>query len=762
MDVVGLTLPNPCLENIPQLQPHPYASSIASSASSSSSSVFSLDSSQSSISSSTTGPDVIWEQPESSSDSQTGGRYLSSNESNFHCSRSRRGCASKVADAAVAPELRQNPRRTYRNALSTSCPQPRPSLVRQCERKHTFVDNLVGKSDKSPSLSCSLYLISYSVFGLEDSASQIVETIWPLSVVEHPPTSKGVLPLRTFIQETLRRSRTSYSTLQVALYYLIMIKAFVPKHDFTMEQPSDLPCMRAMQCGRRMFLSALILASKYLQDRNYSARAWSKISGLNTVEINQNELSFLQAVGWKLHISERVFQRWTDIVLKYTPNAGGPSNGEGLCWRDVIPLLTPELDTIDLDSDSYRGVPDLVMSGTSSGSQTPMSDKLPSLSPPPNDQTPKCPRKAFATFEPASYSAVPPLPTIYPLPTPQMTPESSAVNTPAASVGAFPGRKFSICAAMSQARSMCRQRTTFETRPTSTDDKAFPMDCYRPPLVRRSSLARSASSVSSPESMVSDVPSLTSSRSSRSSRSSSISSVASGACAPAQPRLAMRATRRCAAQAFSYTKILTHPERNLTIVPPIDEEYSGEYASPLPLSAEGNVPDLTGFSIGTPADLAHEAAQGLCALSGAMPRSYYTSATPTATSTPSPTRSKRKRGHSNADELSLQKNVRELMTFDNSYSGAQQIEDDSIAVVPDNQIADSFLIHSQPKAPQPLSPRSLRAATLRLPMPLAMARSSGSSMKRKCCAKEAAKYLWAMGNAPEGRSSGMGTPEIVE
>jgi hypothetical protein len=39
--------------------------------------------------------------------------------------------------------------------------------------------------------------------------------------------------------------------------------------------------VRAKQCGRRMFLAALILSSKSLQDRNYSARAWSKISGLN-------------------------------------------------------------------------------------------------------------------------------------------------------------------------------------------------------------------------------------------------------------------------------------------------------------------------------------------------------------------------------------------------------------------------------------------------------------------------------------------------
>ncbi len=154
-----------------------------------------------------------------------------------------------------------------------------------------------------------------------DSSAQIVEAIWPLSSVpcRSEMGSKGVLPLRTFIQETLRRSRTSYSTLQVALYYLILIKPHVPKHDFTMEQPDDAHSIRALQCGRRMFLAALILASKYLQDRNYSARAWSKISGLNTLEINQNEMAFLLAVNWQLHITEPIFQRWADIVLKYTP-----------------------------------------------------------------------------------------------------------------------------------------------------------------------------------------------------------------------------------------------------------------------------------------------------------------------------------------------------------------------------------------------------------------------------------------------------------
>ncbi|EZF32937.1 hypothetical protein H101_03475, partial [Trichophyton interdigitale H6] len=253
VDILGFNPVNPGLSK-PVHQTCPYAASLAASAPSSASSIFSLDavSSQPSVVSSSSTADVIWEN-EGTADAQ-------------HKKAAIKTCFGKGA------ETRHHPRRT----LAT---RPPPTLVRQCERKTNFVDSLV------------------------DSASQIVEIIWPLSVAAAPRSvestlgCKGVLPLRTFIQETLRRSRTSYSTLQVALYYLILIKPHVPSIDFTMEQPKlQQSQSRAMQCGRRMFLSALILASKYLQDRNYSARAWSKISGLNTAEINQNELMFLQAV----------------------------------------------------------------------------------------------------------------------------------------------------------------------------------------------------------------------------------------------------------------------------------------------------------------------------------------------------------------------------------------------------------------------------------------------------------------------------------
>jgi hypothetical protein len=51
------------------------------------------------------------------------------------------------------------------------------------------------------------YLLDFSV--------QIIAAIWPLSLIAYQSGmgNKGILPLRTFIQETLRRLRTSYSTL---------------------------------------------------------------------------------------------------------------------------------------------------------------------------------------------------------------------------------------------------------------------------------------------------------------------------------------------------------------------------------------------------------------------------------------------------------------------------------------------------------------------------------------------------------------------
>lgn len=530
----------------------PYNSSLASTASSSASSIFSDASSQQSDDTS------ISAYPSDSVDSCRS-RFSSVEWTESYSQRSAQ---------QVPQTMRQNPRRTSASSISRSgCP---PALVRQGDRKVNFVDNLV------------------------DSSTQIVEAIWPLSSIPSRAElgQRAVLPLRTFIQETLRRSRTSYSTLQVALYYLVLIKPHVPKHDFTMEQPNDVLAKRALQCGRRMFLAALILASKYLQDRNYSARAWSKISGLATQEINQNEMAFLLAVEWKLHITDDVFQRWTDIVLKYTPSQppspGGISSpiheAEVQDWKNLILQLTPELDNVrGIVSAKSKPVPEdfRVLSARSFLSTPRERSRL--CGSESNDSTPT-PRSYDVrhTMEPApKIPSTPGLlaPALGLLPTPRLTPQSAGLGTPAAVTSScMMSAKGSMGFAMAHANAAQTSERWPGTLSTS------PLSYYHQPA-RRSSLANSVSTASSPESMVSDT--------SRTSRSSSISSASSLVSAPSA-KLDVQA--RCRSAKLCSERYSMRPT-----IASVREDYEENCITSSPESYTGPVgKDLMEMSLDTP------------------------------------------------------------------------------------------------------------------------------------------------------------------
>lgn len=419
----------------------------------------------------------------------------------------------------------------------------------------------------------------------EDSATQMVEVIWPLSMVPSSAaegtSGRCVLPLRTYIEETLRRSRTSYSTLQVALYYLILIKPFVPNRDFTMEQSGDCPANRALMCGRRMFLAALILASKYLQDRNYSAKAWSKMSGLPVKEINANERTFLAKIGWKLHVAKPLFDRWTDVVIKYQtmPPPASPGQSiavEEMCWKKLVPMLTPELDNIPLPERMAKSVME-----SAACAELP----LPALAPTQtksainalsvestSQETTPTPASIFPPrfLEPRPNIA-PPTPALArmgPLPTPQMTPSVSSIASSTPAVSANGTRRPSICSAMAFV-----QRAGFNR--CVSDDPHAALERYQS---RRQSVSSTLSSRSSPESMISDH-----SRSSRASSISSVTTVSSAASCVAPPRanLARLATTRNARMPLSSADVMEEDDKEnkssnaQPIVVSEDEEITG-------------------------------------------------------------------------------------------------------------------------------------------------------------------------------------------
>ena len=531
----------------------------------------------------------------------------------------------------------------------------------------------------------------------------MIETIWPLSVLScSRDTVLGVkqqnlIGLRTFVQEVLRRSKTSYSTLQVALYYLILIQSCIPKHDFTMEQPEDSPLCRAMQCGRRMFLAALILASKYLQDRNFSARAWSKISGLRTCEINQNELAFLSAVNWKLHIPESVFHRWTDIVLRYSPSAqvnGLPRScpASSQTWKSIIPILTPELDTFEFGSSELSD---------DSGYNSPGSD----MSPPPlplreelspcstsNEPTPTNPYTLPRVLEPtprennADEQILPPLPRLGPLPTPQLTPQTGAFCTPAVSASGLCTGRSSMSYAMAQIQNSCLARSTLDNPHQWRPNAPAPF----PTSARRSSLAKSTSLMSSPESMISDV-------STRSSRSSSISSIASSSCALPQPRLAVQATRRCANMQLCGLReeteraVVAEDDMPWEVFSASPETYYNSQPKAFDDHCQSTTP--TNHSAST-----REAAVALRDL--ALNRKHIQ---PHELPRPRPQKC-RKRSRPNSIDLSVQSCVRDLVAP--RYLGeltnmGERNEEDGTVIIPDDKIADSFLLPRCENAAKP-------------------------------------------------------------
>ncbi|CAO3618663.1 unnamed protein product [Cunninghamella echinulata] len=148
------------------------------------------------------------------------------------------------------------------------------------------------------------------VEALVDTNALVIETMWCSNI--SPNRQAAVVPLRTFIQEVLKRSRTTYSTLQTALFYLFRSRPAITAHLQRSQQDQWEDAY--ISCGRRMFLASLVVASKFVQDKTYRNSAWAKIAGLPVSEINAAERIFLELVDYKLYISQPTFEQWHHLL----------------------------------------------------------------------------------------------------------------------------------------------------------------------------------------------------------------------------------------------------------------------------------------------------------------------------------------------------------------------------------------------------------------------------------------------------------------
>ncbi|KAF8904492.1 hypothetical protein CPB84DRAFT_1845433 [Gymnopilus junonius] len=152
---------------------------------------------------------------------------------------------------------------------------------------------------------------SSSHSGLFDQISQV-------SLASANDSDQNLLPIKPFVHEVLRRSRTSGSILQAALCYLeadldpqsqidngdsVSVSSIVTEPSIS-SSISTPPLPSPLLCPRRTFLASLILASKFFQDKCYSNRAWAKLSGLPPREIGRCERALGQALDWRLWVGK--------------------------------------------------------------------------------------------------------------------------------------------------------------------------------------------------------------------------------------------------------------------------------------------------------------------------------------------------------------------------------------------------------------------------------------------------------------------------
>ena len=114
--------------------------------------------------------------------------------------------------------------------------------------------------------------------------------------------------LKSFVRSILFQSKISYSIVATGLLYLLWGKQTMKKQKYQ---------KLAKSIGIfEIFVASLMLASKYLNDRNASNSAWSRISGIPLDTLNKMEMKLLSFIEYKLHVEVDLFDRWIKFIFQ--------------------------------------------------------------------------------------------------------------------------------------------------------------------------------------------------------------------------------------------------------------------------------------------------------------------------------------------------------------------------------------------------------------------------------------------------------------
>ncbi|KAJ8325246.1 hypothetical protein QVD99_006002 [Batrachochytrium dendrobatidis] len=200
-----------------------------------------------------------------------------------------RSCSTSLAKQPVMLE-----KPDYSRALASLCTcfmghvWPSPSLV----KSSTGITNYPGypQAPMSPPAE-QLSPVKSSPMHMHLPTSQLDQ---PLQSISLSSTS-----FTTFVHQLVAITRAPAETIIVSLKYLFMLRQRYPGN-----------VENAGGSEYRLFVTALILAHKMMDDTVCSLKAWSKITSISVAELSQMEFEFISALNFDLHVSAAGYQTW--------------------------------------------------------------------------------------------------------------------------------------------------------------------------------------------------------------------------------------------------------------------------------------------------------------------------------------------------------------------------------------------------------------------------------------------------------------------
>eukprot|EP01018_Ginkgo_biloba_P011088 Gb_14155 [translate_table: standard] len=119
------------------------------------------------------------------------------------------------------------------------------------------------------------------------------------------------MSIERYLERIFKYVNCSPSVFVVAYAYIDRLIQFHPQF-----------CIASLNV-QRLLITAVMVASKFVEDLNYRNSYYAKVGGLGTEEMNKLEMEFLFLMGFKLQVTVNVFESYCSHLEREVALGGG-------------------------------------------------------------------------------------------------------------------------------------------------------------------------------------------------------------------------------------------------------------------------------------------------------------------------------------------------------------------------------------------------------------------------------------------------------